>query len=392
MKNTFRILCLLISSVALGQNQLYVTTPTVAYDDANGSTQIGVYVRGAYLENIEKINKDVFKITTENLGITYILDGKNLKTITSSEDEIEKSPSPIIDFDDYYGSPHLFTLVGGLKVRTAPNHQAETLGVLYNGTPVGINYYPYDKEAWIKITFNEGQGYIPVKYLGKRPILNNLITNYKKATDPKEQKRLVQRIVELGWNSTDEEAAKALLVFADFAERNGQPEKATIARLQSEVLKASPEEEMYDKILAMVSKKQLGFTLNNVIEPTKGFSLATLEKAFGRIKESYSNLDDCALDNYESNIKFNNAECIGHDVNKTYTLRIVNIANGAGFKINNSILNENTTEKEFLKIGKGLINLILSTEKAYQIPIGDSAYRFTFAEGKLSKVELIYFC
>lgn len=392
MKQTISLLCLLISSIAVSQNPLYVTTPTVAYDDANGTNQIGIYVHGAYLENVEKINKNLFKVTTEYSGTTYILDTANLKEIITNADESEKSPAPIIDFDDYYGSPHLFTVVGGLKVRKAPNHQSETLGVLYNGTPVGINYYPYDKEAWIKITFNEGQGYIPVKYLGKRPVLANLIASYKKATDTKEQKRLTQRIVELGWNSTDDEAAKALLVFADFAEKNGQPEKGAIARLQAEVLKASPEEEMYEKILAMVGKKQLGFTLNNVIEPTKGFSLAILEKTFGKIKESYSNLDDCALDNYESNIKFNTAECIGHDVNKTYTLRIVSIANGAGFKINNSILNENTTEKEFLKTGKGLINLILSTEKAYQIPIGDSAYRFTFTEGKLSKVELIYFC
>lgn len=392
MKQTIGILCFLVSAYALGQSQLYVTTPTVAYSDANGTTQIGIYTRGAYLNNVDKVNNDVFKVTNELLGTTYILDTDHLKEVLSAEDSTEASPSPIIDFDDYYGSPHLFTVVGGLKVRTAPNHQSETTGVLYNGTPVGIDYFPYDKEAWVKINFNEGQGYIPVKYLGKRPNLNNLITSYKKATEPKEQKRFIQRIIELGWNSNDDDNAKALLVFADYADKNSQPERATIARLQAEVLKAIPDEGIYDKTLDLVTKKLIGFTLNNVIEPKKGFSLATLEKTFGKVKESYSNLEDCALDNYESNIIFNTAECIGHDVNKTYTLRIVEMGNGAGFKINNNILNENTTETEFLKTGKGLINTILNTEKAYQIPAGDSAYRFTFKEGKLSKVELIYFC
>ncbi|MDM1397752.1 SH3 domain-containing protein [Myroides odoratimimus] len=392
MKQTIGILCFLVSAYALGQSQLYVTTPTVAYSDANGTTQIGVYTRGAYLNKVDKVSDDVFKVTNELLGTTYILDTDHLKEVLSAEDNTEASPSPIIDFDDYYGSPHLFTVVGGLKVRTAPNHQSETTGVLYNGTPVGIDYFPYDKEAWIKINFNEGQGYIPVKYLGKRPNLNNLIASYKKATEPKEQKRFVQRIIELGWNSNDDDNAKALLVFADYADKNSQPERATIARLQAEVLKAIPDEGIYDKTSDLVTNKLIGFTLNNVIEPKKGFSLATLEKTFGKVKESYSNLEDCALDNYESNIIFNTAECIGHDVNKTYTLRIVEMGNGAGFKINNNILNENTTETEFLKTGKGLINTILNTEKAYQIPAGDSAYRFTFKEGKLSKVELIYFC
>ncbi|MDM1404954.1 SH3 domain-containing protein [Myroides marinus] len=392
MKQTIGILCFLISACALGQSKLYVSTPTVAYNDATGTTQVGIYTRGAYLENVEKVNKDVFKITNEFLGTTYILDTENLKEVLVSQDVSEASPAPIIDFDDYYGSPHLFTVVGGLKVRKEPNHQSETIGVLYNGTPVGIDYYPYDKEAWTKIQFNEGQGYIPVKYLGKRPNLNSLITSYKKATEAKDQKRFMQRIVELGWNSNDDDNAKALLIFADYADKNAQPERAAIARLQSEVLKAIPEDEEFDKTLSLISKKLFGFTLNNVIEPKKGFSLATLEKTFGKIKDSYAHLDDCALGDYESNILFASAECIGHDINKTYTLRIVQMGNGAGFKINNSILDENTTEKEFLKTGKGLINTILSTDKAYQIPAGDSAYRFTFKDGKLSKIELIYFC
>lgn len=392
MKQTIGILCFLISACAIGQNQkLYVTTPTVAYSDASGTTEIGVYTRGAYLENIEKVN-NVYKVTNEQLGTMYILDTDHLKEVMIADDTIEASPAPIIDFDDYYGSPHLFTVVGGLKVRTAPNHQSETIGVLYNGTAVGIDYYPYDKEAWTKIHFNEGQGYIPVKYLGKRPNLNSLITSYKKATEAKDQKRFIQRIIELGWNSNDDDNAKALLVFADYADKNNQADRADIARLQAEVLKAIPDDGIYEKTLALASKKLIGFTLNNVIEPKKGFSLATLEKSFGKIKDSYAHLDDCALENYESNIIFNTAECIGHDINKTYTLRIIEMGNGAGFKINNSILSENTTEKEFLKIGKGLINTILNTDKAYQIPVGDSAYRFTFKEGKLNKIELIYFC
>ncbi|MCO7724691.1 SH3 domain-containing protein [Myroides odoratimimus] len=393
MKQTIGILCFLVSAYALGQSQLYVSTPTVAYNDANGTTQIGVYTRGAYLENIEKINKDVFKVTNAYAEETYILDINNLKKTLSAEDTSEASPNPIIDFDDYYGSPHLFTTVGGLKVRKAPNHQAEVLETLYTGTPLAIDYYPYDKEAWVKVSHLGNTGYIPVKYLGKRPNLNNLITNYKKATDPKDQKRFIQRIVELGWNSSQDETALALGVFAEYADKNNRPEKATIARLQAEVLKVSPNnEEIADKIENMLNQQLFGFTLNNVLEPRKGFSLATLEKSLGKIKESYSNLDDCALGDYESNIIFHTAECIGHDVNKTYKLRIIEIKNDAGFKINNSIVNENTTEKEFLEIGKGLINTILPLEKAYQIAAGDMVYQFSFAEGKLSKVELIYFC
>ena len=72
-------MCFLVSAYALGQSQLYVSTPTVAYNDANGTTQIGVYTRGAYLENIEKINKDVFKVTNAYAEETYILDINNLK-------------------------------------------------------------------------------------------------------------------------------------------------------------------------------------------------------------------------------------------------------------------------------------------------------------------------
>ncbi|MDR2222918.1 MAG: SH3 domain-containing protein [Flavobacteriaceae bacterium] len=391
MKRLFGILCCLISLSSLGQTTKYIATPTKAYEDAKATKEVGFFTRGAHLSNLIKVNKTLLKAEVDYSTPLYIIDVQNVKNNLNSADEVEESPAPVIDADDYYGSPHLFTTVAGLKMREYPNSTSNVITVLLNGTAVPIDYYPYDSEAWVAVTYNDLKGYIPVKYTGKRPIMNQLITAYKKATTVEDQKKYAERILELGWNGTDQEAIQGLTTYVDYAQKNNLTEILSLTKLQIDVLKAVPIDQ-FDKIAKMKNKKLFGFTLNSEVEPRNGFSLATLEKNLGKVKDSYANLDDCGLGDYESNVIFYTAECIGHDVARTYMLRKLDIINGAGFKINNTIVSDQTTEKEFLQIGKGYITSILNNQYAYMIAVGDDAYKFTFVNGKLSHVELIYFC
>ena len=116
------------------------------------------------------------------------------------------------------------------------------------------------------------------------------------------------------------------------------------------------------------------------------------KKNLGKPKEAYTNLDDCALGDYEGNVLFDKAECISHDVAKTYKLRNMIMTQTNGFKIKNILLNANTTETDFLKMGIGLISDIVIQNNSYAIYIDELSYEFTFKNGKLHKVAIIYYC
>lgn len=387
------ILAFLLLPASIFAQTKFVTTPTVAYNDSKGSKAVGIFLRGAQLKSYEWLKDEyVYKINNKITGTVYITDSYNVNDALNSSDEVAKSPAVVIDSDEYYGSPHLFTTVAGLKVREQPNSESAVIGKLLNGTPVPIYYYPYNTEAWIPVNVDNKLGFIPLKYTGKRPDFTVLKNEYQKATSLEEQKKWIERLLELGWNSDRLENAEALKLFSQFAKNNNQPEVAELAFLQAEALGNAHQEQLKSNVDQLIEKKQFGFTINEQLEPKNGFKKAFLETYVGKIKDQYTNLDDCALGDYESNVFFPTVECIGHDVTKTYQIRSMDMVGNNGFRIKNKLLNAATTESEFLKSSKGLITFIHPETHSYFINHEDMNYVFEFKNNLLIKVTAQYYC
>lgn len=386
------VVLFLLVGLHINAQHKYVTTPTVAYNNEKQAKAVGIFLRGAELDSYEFLeDKYVYKINTPYTGIVYITDTYNIKDRLNANDEYQKSPAIIIENDSYYGSPHLFTTVAGLKVRELPNSSSAIVGNLLNGTPVPIYYYPYNSEAWIPVQIDDKKGYIPVKYVGQRPDLTSLKNQYNKAENLEDQKKFAERILELGWNSNRSENETALRLYADFALKNNQPDVAEICLLQADVLKNIPKND-FNLPIKLIKEKQFGFTLNNQLEPENGFKKSFLETNLGTLKKQSPNLDDCGLDEHETNVFFGSVACIEHQVKKTYLINSMDMVLTNGFKIKNTYLNNATTLADFLKVGVGLITSIDAVTNSYYISTDYMAYVFQFKNNQLTKVTMFYYC
>ncbi|MGS4346993.1 SH3 domain-containing protein [Myroides odoratus] len=391
MKTLVQALLLCCSFPVLAQSPtLYMSKPTEAYKDKAATQKAGIFISNAHLSYYEKLNKRLVQIDRDYESPLYIVDTQNLKEYYT-EDSPE-APAPIIEMDEYYGSPHLFTTVAGLKVREYPSSTASVLGTVLIGTAVPIEFYPYDKNAYVPIPYLEGYGYISAQYLGERPVMNELIQAYKDTTDVSEQRKYAERILELGWNSEDAVTQKAIQLYIDFATKQDENEKVELLKMQLEVFKAMPKVDDSSKVNKLIKKKQFGFALNGKIEPKDGFDLDWIHTYLGYPVDESANLEDCALGDYEGNSFFNSAEFITHDLDHTYKLRKMDMLNQNGFIIDNHLLEQYTTETMFLKLAKGLITTIDPLTHTYYIPVYDVLYAFEFRNNELLRVELIYYC
>ena len=383
---------LFVPLAVFAQQRKIVSTPTVAYSDESGAKAVGIFMRGAIISNYEIMKNYNYKVYTDYTQPLYIRDTYNLKDRLKSDDEIGKTPSAIINEDDYYVGPHLFTNVASLKVKAQPNIEAAVLGKLLNGTVIPIEYYPYTQDSWIPVDYEGKRGYISSQFIGKRPVLKDLYFAYQNSTTAEDMKKYAERILELGWNSSASENAEALDIYAYYANFSENYNVAKLCKLQAEVLRNI--DKGFDHFLVedLINNKEFGFTLNNNLEPKNGFSVSYLQKNLGNITKSHTDLDDCALGDYENNVYFTNAECISHDIKKTYILRKLKMDQSQGFKIYDQFLNANTTEEEFLVLTKKLINHINGKTSSYLIGTDAYYYEFQFTNGKLAQVVINYYC
>jgi len=393
-KTALYFILLILSSNIKAQNTYSIFSNAIAFDQPyTSSNAVGFFVRGAQIETNNNLNDEWIKVIRDYQEPVYI-QNFNVRNHLNANDIYQKSLAPVIDSDDYYAAPHLFVNVAGLKYREYPKG-GNVAGILMNGEVVLISYYPYDENEFISLGKENGKhlGFIQRKYVGKRPELNELISDYNKAIDNKEQKKWAERILELGWNSSINENIKALEFYKNYADANESDEIKSRIKNQLIFLKGSANRDE-NKIEKLVRDQKIGFTLNGEIEPKKGFPKAKLEKYLGFPIKSYTDLDDCTLGDFETNIFYNAAELVGHDVNKTTYIRKMNMLNFSGFTINDQQFDGNTTTDDFLVKTAGILSNYNPKTGNYHlnIPFIEGTYIFKFINNKLWEVQLIYFC
>lgn len=153
------IVLFLLTGLLVNAQRKYISSPTVAYHDEKGLKAVGIFLRGAQIDSYEFLqDKYVYKISTPYTGTVFITNTYHVKNRLNASDDYEPSPAVVVENDEYYGSPHLFTTVASLKVRELPNSSSAVVGNLLNGTPVAIYYYPYNVESWIPVHVNGKKG------------------------------------------------------------------------------------------------------------------------------------------------------------------------------------------------------------------------------------------
>ena len=391
MRRTLSLFCAIVSLYAMGQERLIVSAPLVSYADQSTTQVHGFYTRGTVLDNYEVISPSLYLIAVDYAPSLYIKD-TNLLTDRLFSTTDNSALSPVIEPNAAYGSPHLYTTVAGLKVREYPDAAAAVLGTVLNGTVFPVTYYPYDEKEWIKIPYGEGYGYIPVKYTGAKPNLTELIATYNKANTTAEKKKYAERILELGWNSTTKENLQALSLFIAYAEANEMHEVATRLQLQKEVIKARPKIFSYKTKEKWQQAGSFGFSVHEIVEPATGFEKEFIAQWVGYPVDSYADLEDCTLGDYESVSFYNGAEFITNDYTDYLQTRQMDMINQQGFILNNHLLNGDTSEELFLQLGKGFISQINAATGDYFIDFEDHTYQFIFRNNKLFQVVLINYC
>lgn len=386
------ILC--VSHFTKAQNAFYISNNTIAFESPYTSSKtVGFFVRGAKITTNNSLSDEWIEVLRDYQDPIYIQNISVKKTLNAN-DSYDKALAPVIESDNYYGSPHLFVNVAGLKYREYPS-QSTVKGILLNGTVVPTSFYSYDENEWVSLGLENGdhKGFVQQKFLGKRPTIKELKKNFENSKEIYEQKKWAERILELGWNSDKKETIEALQIYQQYAQKNETPERRTRVENQLNILKASLNIDS-DKVNQMINNRVFGFTLNGIIEPKDGFSKKDLEKYLGAQVKSYTDLDDCTLGDYETNIFYKSAELVGHDVYKTNYLRKMDIINFSGFRMNDNQFDSNTTVDDFLSKSIGFISDFNPISETYfvNIPYTEGVYAFKFKNDKLWEVKIIYYC
>lgn len=228
MKNTLLFLMAFtyLSFCGYGQQwkAAYNTQWCYLYKSADiHSEQLGVLANQASLMVIDAV-KDFYKVQVSNGDIGYILH----QELRSSKIGTTDNNEPIHYFNrGIHGTqaPHRFVNVSRLSTRSKPNIQSPIVKVLPINEIIFLDYVPLYNDGWVYIGdyFHEKPEYIQYKYLGEQLTFNTVLEQYRKAANSsiKEQKNIVERLVEIGWKDKPANTLKALQMLRNFHLENG---------------------------------------------------------------------------------------------------------------------------------------------------------------------------
>ncbi|SNR16194.1 SH3 domain-containing protein [Tenacibaculum jejuense] len=275
--------------------QKFIVSPTKLYSEpSTGATHLGILLRGALVNNIEEsdINQEFVKVTVDNTSTGYVLKSFIRKTLNAS-DNYTPSPSPIIENDGIYGSPHMFITVASLRGRLGPSTKTKVGKVFTMGEVARVNYYPYDPEDWV----NVGGYFIQQKFLGKRPILEELYKQFDTIpySNVAERQKIGQRINEFIWN-TNVDASKASGLKRCLSVAKQVNDKNLIKKI---VLEITIEEEKKNKLsyaeLEKIDKEKNFLIINGVKVEGYELTLKELLNIKGSPIKKVKEEDDCCF-------------------------------------------------------------------------------------------------
>lgn len=394
MRKTLSLIsCICLFQLAHAQKQLFVSAAKPVFETPNKqAAEKGILVRQAAV-SIQRELPKYYEVLLDNGEIGYIFKDHLSQSLYAS-DAHPPSPSPIIDEDEFYGAPHLFTQAAGLKIRARPDATSPQLGTLLNGTAVPISYYPFAADRWVNIgNFeNSENSFVLQKFLGSRPVFEQLEKQLEAlpATDLAQRSKTAERLLELGWNSTLDDQKKGLQHFLELS----QLKKDTKAIAKTQLLLQYVEGALHpqsDERLEMLfnNPAQMGFVLRGKLEPAQGFSKSELEKVLGSASKPLIEFNECNSQQGDVYQEFSLGTVCLNTTNKIYALKM---SRETAFHFLNYLYTENTSEKGFVETAQGYLNHFDPRTGTYGILAESGGFFFRFKAGLLDQVSMYYSC
>lgn len=398
MKSKALLFFLLFSTFIFAQEHYFLKSDTRLYTtNSTSSSFLGYFKYGAEIQLLSANENGWYKVKSDNSSEGFVPAKFVSKNLNISDVYSKDKENPIIDGgDEYYGGNHLFVLGAGLKARALPDKTSKLREILTCGEPVAVNYSPVNSEEWVNISgsFNaEYAKYVQRKYLGNRPTFEELSYQFDKldATNIAERKTVSERLVELAWNSGND---KLILAYDKYY--------SVVKQLNDEKLLADTELNMLlAKSLSKHKSDQaiIDFTKNSefVVKgiKSKNYEITSkdLIKAFGKPTKTEKISDECGVFLSDTFYYYPDLE-VSVDVkqNKAELIKVVINSNNK-FVINaNSVLDNTTTEKDFITKYSSYIYANFKTPHVYYLMLDAGSITIEFKDGKIYSATIGFDC
>ena len=379
---------------AISQENLYVISPKLVYEKPNSkSLEKGVLLRGAKVDIINNIKDKWYEITLDNDTKGFITK-EYLGDAIFGNDEYISSPTPIIDMDDYYGSPHLFITKSSVTVYKEPTKEANTLGTLFNGTPIALTYYPFEQSEWVNIgSFkNESRAFVEQHTLGKRPVFKELEKKYNQSEFYEDKLKFSNEMLELSWQNNLEDQKTALKYAIQTAKLkkdiNNEKYYSTLLKYVEGALNPVN----VDDAESFFKVDQTGFVLNGTLEPLKGFTKSDIEMALGKRIKLLSFYNECTAEEGDIYRLYTLGTVGFNDSQRTSKIYELEITDKTAFRFHKYLFTSKTSMDGFVNVTKGYLSYYDFENNVFKVQTEMGGYDFYFTNNKLVKVVFYYYC
>lgn len=398
MKSKSLLYFLLFSTFIFAQERYFLKSDTRLYTtNSTSSSFLGYFKYGAEIQLLSANENGWYKVKSDNLSEGFVPSKFVSKTLNVSDLKTKDTENPIIEGgDEYYGGNHLFVLGAGLKARALPDKTSKLREILTCGEPVAVNYLPLNSEEWVNISgsFNvEYAKYVQRKYLGNRPNFEELSNQFDKlnASNIAERKTVAERLVELAWNSENEKLIVAYDKYYSVVKQLNDEKLLADSEVNMLLAKSLSKHKSDESIIDFT--KNAEFVVKGIKSKNYQIAYKDLIKAFGKPTKTEKISDECGV--FLSDIFYYYKDLqVSVDVKQNIAELIKVLINSNNkFVINaNSILNNTTTEKEFITKYNSYIDAHFKTPHIYYLMIDAGSITIEFKDGKIYSVTIGFDC
>ncbi|WP_338375490.1 SH3 domain-containing protein [uncultured Flavobacterium sp.] len=397
IKSSTILFFLLIISNSFSQDRFWILNDTRLFEKpSETSTFYGYFKRGAEIKIISEINSNWSKIQSDNMTIGYVLKKYISNSLNYYDVYTNDIENPILNGGDkYYGGNHLFVNVAGLKGRALTDKNSTVKRILTNGEAVQISYYPINEEQWVNIGygFDSNAVYVQRKYIGQRPNFEDLINQFDtiEVLKVEERKKIAERLVELATNSDNETLKPAFERYLLVANQLNDIKKIEETEFNLFIVSKINFEYNFEEVNNFAKNSE--FIINGKKSQNCILPLNFIIKTLGKPLKKETVTDECGVYLSELFYKYENITLsVDEKENKTELIDvIINNINKFSFNLND-ILDNNTTEKEFIIKYSKYITTNFKNPNIYLIHLESSSIIFEFKIGVLSKVSVNNYC
>ncbi|QDP86433.1 hypothetical protein FNJ88_13035 [Chryseobacterium sp. SNU WT5] len=357
--------------------------------------------REASVKLLDSIN-NYYKIAANNGDIGFILKQKLTKSMRGKKDADEPK-------DYFYRGtagtqcPHLYVQVSGLRARTEPNTTSSVSQILPINKFECIEYLPISKNGWVYIGdyFHKNPAFVQYKYLGDEISFKETLVQFEKTkpVDINQKKILLERLVEIGWNSDPQNTLKALKLFKTFHQNQGTLESVPeidfelflAEHIQNPLSPKARSEFNYNKITVNINGTELN---DGTITEAQMKSLNLI-----RINDysTLPNFSECGWDPGFAYVNKSKKTIINFEENNnkiTGLVESLSFIEGNSMVINGFRIDHNTLETDFIKkFGKLISFNRFNFPGTYYLPDGDAGFmEISFKNGKAFSYQHSFYC